>query len=267
MENIKCQVTALTSPEAEVPARVDRDTQSTQAEIKDFNRLQAPEQRRYQGRFSPNPPNQEQETRQRTNPSLRQCQYCGYNHQRGDNCPAFGKRCRKCNKENHFSSVCRSTSNTRGDAQKRDNGSNNQRKNIKRTTEEDSPISSNDDYFVQAVTRSFQAKKIKATAAQRRKQTVTVRLHDVEIHMEPDSGAEVNLMDEHQFQALLHRTAHKPTLEHCPIKLNTLQHPLHVKGQFETIIRNQTCGKPATFVVVKGRIHFSARRPSSIWAC
>ena len=248
-------VTAITSPEAEVTARVDRDTQSTQAEIKEINRLQAPEQRRYQGRFCPNPPNQEQETRQRTSPSPRQCQYCGYNHRRGDNCPAFGKRCRKCNKENHFSSVCRSTSNTRGDTQKRDNGSNNQRKNIKRTTEEDSPISSDDDYFVQAVTRSFQAKKIKATATQRRKQTVTVRLHDVDIHMEPDSGAEVNLMDEHQIQALLHRTAYKPTLEHCQIKLNTLQHPLHVKGKFETIIRNQTCGKPATFVVVKGRIN------------
>jgi hypothetical protein len=56
--------------------------------------------------------------------------------------------------------------------------------------------------------------------------------------MEPDSGAEVNLMDEHQFQALLHRTHEKPTLEHCQIKLNTLQHPLHVKGKFETLIRN-----------------------------
>ena len=62
-------------------------------------------------------------------------------------------------------------------------------------------------------------------------------------------------MDEHQFQALLHRTNEKPTLEQCQIKLNTLQHPLHVKGKFETIIRNQTCGKPATFVVVKGRIN------------
>ncbi len=44
---------------------------------------------------------------------------------------------------------------------------------------------------------------------------MTVRLNDVDIRMEPDSGAEVNLMDEHQFQALLHRTNHKLTLEHC----------------------------------------------------
>ena len=62
-------------------------------------------------------------------------------------------------------------------------------------------------------------------------------------------------MDEHQFQALLHRTEHKPTLEPCQIKLKTLQHPLHVKGKFDTIICNQTCGKPATAVVVKERIN------------
>ena len=62
-------------------------------------------------------------------------------------------------------------------------------------------------------------------------------------------------MDEHQFQALLHRTNHKPTLETCQMKLNTLQHPVKVKGKFETIIRNQTCGKSTTFVVVNGRIN------------
>ena len=39
------------------------------------------------------------------------------------------------------------------------------------------------------------------------------------------------------------------------MKLNTLQHSLKVKGKFETIIRNQTCCKPAAFVVVKGRIN------------
>ena len=34
------------------------------------------------------------------------------------------------------------------------------------------------------------------------------------------------------------------------MKLNTLQHPLKVKEKFKTIIRNQTCGKPSTFVIV-----------------
>jgi hypothetical protein len=93
--------------------------------------------------------------------------------------PSLWKRCRKCNKENHFSSVCRSAGNTRVDSR---TGQNHQSGQIKRITEEDSSISSDDDYSVEAVTNSFQAKKIAGT--QKRKQTVTVRLNDVDIRME-----------------------------------------------------------------------------------
>lgn len=35
------------------------------------------------------------------------CIYCGRNHMRGQ-CPAFGKKCKKCGKSNHFAVVCRS---------------------------------------------------------------------------------------------------------------------------------------------------------------
>ena len=86
--------------------------------------------------------------------------------------------------------ACRSTGTPRVDSQKQGTEQNHQRGRIKRTTEEDSLISSDDDYFVQAVTNSFQPKKIKGT--QKRKQTVIVRLNDVDIRMEPDSGAEVS---------------------------------------------------------------------------
>lgn len=35
------------------------------------------------------------------------CKYCGSSHARG-NCPAYGKKCRKCGKSNHFQKVCKS---------------------------------------------------------------------------------------------------------------------------------------------------------------
>ena len=35
------------------------------------------------------------------------CHFCGSNHRRGA-CPAYGKRCSKCNRTNHFASVCQS---------------------------------------------------------------------------------------------------------------------------------------------------------------
>lgn len=36
------------------------------------------------------------------------CKYCNYSHKFGTKfCPAYGKKCKSCSKENHFSTVCR----------------------------------------------------------------------------------------------------------------------------------------------------------------
>ena len=73
--------------------------------------------------------------------------------------------------------------------------------------------------------------------------------------MEADSGADVNIMDEHQFKAFINRTNDKPTLTKSDVKSRTPQHKLDVKGEFQTVIRNRTCGKATKFIVVSGRIH------------
>ena len=36
---------------------------------------------------------------------IKKCKFCSGSHQRG-NCPAYGKRCRTCNRKNHFASRC-----------------------------------------------------------------------------------------------------------------------------------------------------------------
>ena len=36
------------------------------------------------------------------------CQRCGYDHNPGSRCPAKGKHCKKCNKKDHFTKMCRS---------------------------------------------------------------------------------------------------------------------------------------------------------------
>lgn len=80
--------------------------------------------------------------------------------------------------------------------------------------------------------------------------TVVVRLNDVDVVMEADSGADVNIMEENQFNAFIHRTNDKPALTDSNVKLRTLQHKLEVKGEFQTVIRNRTCGKATKFVLV-----------------
>ena len=81
-----------------------------------------------------------------------------------------------------------------------------------------------------------------------------MKLNDVDVQMEADSGADVNIMDEHQFRAFVHRSSDKPILQPSNVKLYTLQHKLDVRGEFRATIGNDTCGKLETFVVVFGRI-------------
>ena len=87
---------------------------------------------------------------------------------------------------------------------------------IKKTTGDES-TSSDDEYFIQEVEHVFQAIKIRETRSLFQDSVCKVRRHTVhvDIHIDPDSGADVNVMDEYMYQlkALIHRTAHKPTLQ------------------------------------------------------
>ena len=40
-----------------------------------------------------------------TDDMIKKCKFCSGSHQRG-NCPAYAKRCRNCNRKNHFASRC-----------------------------------------------------------------------------------------------------------------------------------------------------------------
>ena len=81
--------------------------------------------------------------------------------------------------------------------------------------------------------------------------TATVRIHDVDFHVEMDR-ADKNVMDEHQFKALQHRSAKSYNLEPTKKKLANLMTELLVKGEFAATIRNQTCGVKTSIAVVRG---------------
>ena len=185
------------------------------------------------------------------------CQYCGLFgvHEKGKDCPAYGKKCHKCHKLYHFSSVCKSESACSHKFRRQKQSKRKSSGRIKKTTEDAESRSSDDDFLSQAVEHLKQAKKIRVMGKDGDDyRTVMVRLNDVDVLMEADSGTDVNIMDEHQFKAFSHRTHDKPILANRNVKLRTLQHKLEVKGEFQTVIRNETCGKPTKFVVVSGRI-------------
>ena len=160
--------------------------------------------------------------------------------------------CNKCHKWNHFAVVCKSQSNR---FRKQKPGKGKVKRRIKKTTEAGESTSSDDEFFGQAAEYLSQAKKVKRIGGVgTTSRCVKVKLNDVDVQMEADSGADVNIMDEHQFKAFVHRSSDKPVLQPSNVKLYTLQHKLVVKGEFRATIRNDTCGRLVTFVVVFGRI-------------
>ncbi|CAC5421054.1 unnamed protein product [Mytilus coruscus] len=197
------------------------------------------------------------------------CSYCGFDHGDERRCLAYGKQCNNCERYNHFVSVCRAE---KRDEVQYDNQQQNRSVNyrnirhVKKTTEEAYKTFSNTDisdyeedrdYFEQTIKHIRKIRRVKTIQGIRDiEKTVTVRIDDVDVKVEPDSGADVNVMDENQFLTFQKKTYGNPVLEKSKIKLSTLQNSLPIKGEFKTIIRNETCGTETKFIVVKGKINF-----------
>ena len=207
-----------------------------------------------QKKFTPHKPREEINIRHKqhqTRPEKtrgERCGYCGLTgvHKPGKDCPAYGKKCRYCGRWNHFTKVCT-------DKHPRENRQRKGRQ-IKKTSEEaeKQETSSDEEFFQQTVKHLAHIQKIKKIGESEK--TIPIRLDDVITRIEPDTGADVNLMDEHQFKAFKNRCQEERELEPSNIRLHTIQGELTVKGKFKTIARNQTRGIPTEFIVIRGRI-------------
>ena len=182
------------------------------------------------------------------------CRNCRFEvHPEGTTCPTYGKRCNICSKYNHFAAVCRSGTNQQTMNRQLDRRPQHQRRHqIKRMeeTEQDSENSSDEEFLTKSIAH-MQIKMIKRKYGLEK--IVPLMGNDIHIRAEPDTGADVNVMDEYQHRALQHRSEYDMTLRDSQTKLRTLQNELPVKGQFDAVLRNQTCGKRTTFIVIKGR--------------
>ena len=183
------------------------------------------------------------------------CAYCGMNKMHRDqrSCPVYDKTCDICQKPNHFASVCQ-TDRFRNAKSKNKYDTKRGRNRVKKTKEHesDSEDSSDEDFLSQSVAQR-NVKRIKKTYSLEK--TVPLMINDISLRAEPDSGADVNVMDKYQFCVLLQRSAEQMELKNSKIKLMTLQNELPIKGEFKAIVRNKTCGIQPRFLVVKGRIN------------
>ena len=223
MEDLRIQVDTMTGDANRTIASVREKTRYKGKQNHDAtHQKKRPNEKKHQGESS----------------KLKACTYCGLigKHPPGRNCPAYGKKCGHCNKYNHFAKVCQKHNHEEKTSP---------RKNIKKTQEVDNDTSTDEEYFnaVKQI-RSVKTKDV----------LITVRMEDVDVRIEPDSGADANVLDEHQFRALQKLSKKKIQLQPSKVILNTLQAELPVKGEANVTVRNKTRGVETKVIVIKGRI-------------
>ncbi|CAG2239919.1 unnamed protein product [Mytilus edulis] len=194
--------------------------------------------------------------------SKNNCNYCGKTHsfERRKDCGAYGKQCNKCQKWNHFAVVCKSKMATIDQSNDRFRNKRhikrNQGRNVRKTTEDTSEEEySDDEFFGSSVNHLGAVKKINVHKIGDKARTVLVMMNDVQVKIEPDSGADVNVMDEYQYRAYKNRTREGSELLESKTKLSTLQSSLPVKGEFITTVKNATRGIKTRIIVIKGKIN------------
>lgn len=162
----------------------------------------------------------------------KRCGNCGLakTHRDRADCPAYGKHCNRCRKLNHFAAVCRADEYKQAlNSRQRDKRQGQRGRNdIKKATEyeSDSPNSSDEEFITQS-NAHMTVKKVKRRYSL--KKTVPLTINDVSVRAEPDSGAEVNVMDEYQYRALKYRSNTEITLKQTETKLQMLQTEFRLK--------------------------------------
>ena len=99
------------------------------------------------------------------------CRYCGYDrkHNTIEECPAYGQKCHKCQKRNHFASVCKSQrcNGEISNQKKKIIRSINVRNRMQKTFETDSSDSSDDEFVSKSAANMLRIKTIKSTPGAR----------------------------------------------------------------------------------------------------
>jgi hypothetical protein len=213
----------------------------------------------------------------RKQPPATLCRNCGksYPHEGGpSNCPAWGTQCRSCGRYNHWSEQCRSTQKTYGQPdQQRHNfttsrgrgrgsgqrisGFQRQRVNQVGTYRGDT-VADYPDYNQCRDESDCSDDEGDGTAyvftvrnsKQRNSPTVKLSIQGTLIPFMIDTGASVNIIDEGTFSKLKIR----PELEKATSRLFAYgaNHPIKIKGKFQTAAESKDKITHATFHVAAG---------------
>ena len=152
--------------------------------------------------------------------TINKCKFCGGSHQRGK-CPAYGKRCYKCHRKNHFEACC---------PEKEVNSVAEKNNPIPSSSDHDdefyidvvtsassSPITSNSstNLFTQAGSESSEASVFTVNDTES-DWSVTLEMNGSDVTFKIDTGAQCNVIPKH----LLQKFSPKPKIKPATIKLS-----------------------------------------------
>ena len=116
------------------------------------------------------------------------CRYCGYTHKQ-KKCPAQGETCYKCQKANHFASVCRSA------PQSKDTGSSGSKVH---TLEEATSDMDDGKFFMEAI----QSKVNSTPVAARKPWLADLHINDHKVKVKLDTGSDCNAMSRATYDSI-----------------------------------------------------------------
>lgn len=180
----------------------------------------------------------------------KQCYNCGYKYSPGHlaNCPAKGKTCRTCGKQDHFAKVCRS---------KKHKLYSKREENVKTAQHAESQAEtsgSEDDEFTFSLKSQQSQRETVHQLLNKQDRTVTkLKVNGTPIQVTIDSGATTNILDSKAFDTLQSKS--KPiTLQPTKTKIYPYnsKEPLPLLGKCVVSIETKSTWTATTFYVVKG---------------
>jgi hypothetical protein len=177
---------------------------------------------------------------------IKACGYCGRDHVY-DRCPAKGKRCNSCGKNDHFAVVCRGKK--RNETRlKRQANSIEKGAQGELLEQVDDDKSSDDEHEVHYVNR--RVNMIHGVDDEEFPYTV-IKINKHEISVMMDTGASLNIIDEVTYHRM---GADKPKLSKSRVRLFGYNSDVAIPivAEFKTIINCKKKSIEAIFVIVKG---------------
>ncbi|CAB4026423.1 PREDICTED: uncharacterized protein LOC107336737 [Paramuricea clavata] len=193
------------------------------------------------------------------------CFFCGLSWPHVNVCPAKGKTCNHCHKQNHFARCCKSKISAGQRESKFPQNSNERRSQVKQIDEQGTN-SSSDEYVytikkqtpdtnkvvLTSITTSLTGGTVNEVNSDCRKRNfyTHIKINDITIHVNIDSGASVNIIDNTSFVKLTRQNnihLMKSKIKLFAFATNT---PLDIKGYFEASVESGTKITTAQFYVI-----------------